>query len=106
MQEVNKINAEFQKNGWHIVKELLDFDNVYLSEDLAQYKKNEIVVDFGFYGDGTKPSEGKFGIYLIKNNDWENWIGNFRITDKALTLSFLKFLARLDELRLKTDDFI
>ena len=89
----DQINNCFLKNGWDIEKPLDEIDDEYICEDLAQFSKESIVVDFGFYGDVTAPNEGKFGIYIIDNNDWENYMANFRFRDFNLSLSVMRFLS-------------
>jgi|SRR5690554_558394 len=56
---------------WCIIKdELLDithFDETFLREDLFQAKKNDYIIDVGWY-EGIN----KFMIILVKKLDWKN----------------------------------
>lgn len=93
MSDGSLINSLFETNGWTIVKPLLKFDRAYLSEDLAQYEVNGVIVDFGFYGDGAYPFDGEFRVCCVKDEDWENPYAVFSSKDKDLALSVLKSFA-------------
>lgn len=96
MHQIEDINVKFLSRGWIINKALNEFDDNYLSEDLAQYYKEGIVIDFGFYGDGTNERDGEFAIHIIKNSDWENYIAKFNFKSRVLALSTLEYLAKID----------
>lgn len=71
------INNNIKK--WCIIKnELLDithFDETLLREDLFQAKKNDYVIDVGWY-EGIN----KFAVILVKKLDWENPMCKFNVT--------------------------
>lgn len=84
-----EVNAEFRKHGWTIIKALEALDGDYLSEDLAQFQKGSLVVDFGFFGDGTNTATGCFKVFLIEGEDWENSLATFNCTQPEIAFHFL-----------------
>ncbi len=68
-----RINAEFSDHGWHPSKTLDKFDLSNLNEDLAQYSRGSMTVDFGYY-ETSSPHDGEFIIYIIANEDWDNFL--------------------------------
>ena len=60
-----------------------------MMEDLAQWTKDSITVDFGYYGHPVIESMMEFGIYVVKDNDWTNYLCNLRINDANTALSLL-----------------
>ena len=96
MLDETEINLCFERCGWSSIKQLTEFDGEYLSEDLAQYEKNGIIIDFGFYGDGVEPVNGEFRIYVIENGDWGNVKGKFQTPYRLLALRVLQSLASIE----------
>ncbi len=96
MLDETEINLCFERCGWSSIKQLTEFDGEYLSEDLAQYEKNGIIIDFGFYGDGVEPVNGEFRIYVIENGDWGNVKGKFQTPYRVLALRVLQSLASIE----------
>lgn len=88
-----EINYVFRKHGWTVVKALEAVDEDFLSEDLAQFQKGSLVVDFGFYGDGTDIAAGSFKIFLIKEEDWENSLATFECRQQERAFHFLQSFA-------------
>ena len=96
MHEIDETNSSFLRQGWTIVKRIKALQEGCLSEDMACFNRGLITVDFGFYGDGTNPKKGSFGIYLIENDDWENHLEFIRVKDFHIAVSILKCLSELD----------
>ena len=92
---INQINEGFIRNGWSISKPLAEFDTDYLSEDLAQYYKSNVIIDFGFYGDGTEEHKGEFVIYIVENKDWENYIAKYNFKYRKDSLNILSHLPEI-----------
>ena len=76
---VNKINSTYKSYGWSANKQLdrFDEDETHLIEDLAQFYKSNITIDFGFYGDGTEPEDGNLVIYVVQDYDWVKPLARF-----------------------------
>ena len=89
------INTSIEALGWAIVKPHDGFDGQYLSEDLAQYRKAEYVLDFGFYGDCVSASSGEFRVCLIRGADWTAPLATSTTKDRDIALALLVAAARL-----------
>ncbi len=96
MKNIIKINSLFQSNGWTSVKALREFDDNCLTEDLAQYEKNGVIIDFGFYGDETTPSEGEYRIYIIFGQNWENYFAKFCFKSRELAFDIFERLPSMN----------
>jgi len=90
-----KINKLFIEAGWTPVKNLSDFDENSLTEDIAQYKKDKIIVDFGFYGDELTSTDGEYIIFIILNQDWDNHLAKFTFKSKSMAIKTLETLPSL-----------
>ena len=88
-----EINDAFRVHGWTVVKALEVLDLNYLSEDLAQFQKGSLVVDFGFYGNGADIASGVFKILLIEGEDWECCLAAFECRKPDIAYQFLRSFA-------------
>ncbi len=81
------INSAFEKAGWSPAKRLEHFDNACLTEDIAQFEKDNIIIDFGFYGDLNEPNQGEYIVYVVREHDWEKPIVRIFCKDKRAALA-------------------
>ncbi len=70
-------------------------DDSCLTEDIAQYEKGETVVDFGFYGDESIPTNGEYIIFIIANQDWDNYLAKLMFKNKNMAIKTLEGLPSL-----------
>jgi len=94
-----KINNQFKKYGWSGNKWLEPIDDDWLTEDLAQYINGDLTVDFGYYGELGSADTGPFCIYLIKNENWEEYEAKFEFSAGKMALLAL---LQMPEFCLKT----
>lgn len=87
MEPALQINSVFRVAGWEIVKPLAPIDRAALAEDLAQYAKGPMVVDFGFYGQDDK---GDFRIYAVRGQDWQTPVAALSLRDANMALDLLR----------------
>ena len=71
-------------------------EETYFSEDMASYKKGRVTVDLGYYRDWESDDPGEFIIYIVVDNDWDDWVGRLVFFDKLTAFSVLKSLAHVD----------
>ena len=83
MELALQINSVFRVAGWQIVKPLEPLDPEALTEDLAQYEKGALVVDFGFYGGDE---QGDFRVYAVRGTDWERPVARHSLRDAKMAL--------------------
>lgn len=82
-----QINSVFRVAGWKIVKALEPLETGALTEDIAQYSKGSLVVDFGYYG---TPEQGDYRIYAVRGQDWERPVAALSLRDADMALDLLR----------------
>jgi len=92
----SEINTAFEKAGWFPTKSLEHFDETCLTEDMAQFEKGNLVIDFGFYGDSTQPEHGEYVIYVIRERNWEKPIARISFKEKRAALAKMTELPLFD----------
>lgn len=91
MEPALQINSVFRVAGWQVVRPLRPLALSALAEDLAQYAKGPMVVDFGFYGDGKEdPDSGDFRIYAVRGQVWHTPIAALSLRDANMALDLLR----------------
>lgn len=93
------INLIFRRLAWRVEKSLETIADESLSEDLAQYSKDGLTVDYGFYGcEATR--EGCYCIYVILDENWEKPMGKLCFDTHVEALESLAHYAKLTRLNL------
>lgn len=82
-----QINSVFRVAGWKIHKPLEPLDIAGLTEDIAQYSKGALVVDFGYFG---TEQQGDYRIYAIRDADWERPVAALSLRNPDMALDLLR----------------
>ncbi len=82
-----QINSVFRVAGWKIDKPLEPLDFAKLPENIAQYSKGGLVVDFGYHGN---EDQGDFRIYAIRGQDWERPVAALSLRSLDMSLDLLR----------------
>ena len=93
---IKDIDQLYIARGWTIVKPISGFQKTPRIEDLAQYTKDQYIVDFGFYGDEAHHLGGDYSIYIISDNNWDEPIAKFSSRSPEFAVEVLVFLASFD----------
>ncbi|WP_417209882.1 hypothetical protein [Antarctobacter sp.] len=87
MQLALQINSVFRGAGWQVVKPLEPIETAALAEDLAQFVKRGIVVEFGYH---ANDAAGEYRIYAVHEQDWDHPLAAISLRSADMALDVLR----------------